>query len=130
MWDLVYALGRVAVAPLFILSGFGKLTNIAGTAQAIAGKGLPYAQIFAVGSGLLELIAGILIVLGLKTRWCALLLAIFTAVATYYFHNFWDLDGAARNAQQIQALKNLAALGALLMLAAAGPGRFAVDSRP
>lgn len=130
MWDALYALGRVAVPVMYVLAGFGKLMNPAGVTAMIAGKGLPMAQMLAVGTGVFELVAGLMLAIGFKTRWAALALFVFTAVATYLFHPFWMLEGAARMAQQTAALKNLTAMGALLMLAAAGPGRFSVDGRP
>ena len=42
-------------------------------------------------------------------------------------HAFWGMDGAARAMNQTQALKNLAIMGGLLMLAVVGPGRYSVD---
>lgn len=130
MWDALYALGRVALPVMYIVEGFGKLMNPAGAAAMFAKKGLPMAQMLAVGTGVFELVAGLMLVIGFKTRWAALALCVFTAFATYLFHPFWSLAGAARVAQQTAALENLAAMGALLMLAAAGPGRFSVDGRP
>ena len=47
--------GRVLLALMFILAGFGKLTDIAGTAGYIASGGLPMASALAVLVGLLEL---------------------------------------------------------------------------
>jgi uncharacterized membrane protein YphA (DoxX/SURF4 family) len=53
----------------------------------------------------------------------AFLLAIFTAAATYYFHDFWNMSGAARADNMIHALKNLSIIGALLVFVAMGSWR-------
>jgi len=47
----------------------------------------------------------------------ALLLVLFVAVTTFYFHNFWDMTGADRINNMIHALKNLSLIGGLLVIA-------------
>ena len=54
---------------------------------------------------------------------------ILTAAVTLMSHNFWTMTGEAYRLNQLSALKNLSIIGALLMLAATGPGRFAVGKR-
>jgi putative oxidoreductase len=127
MNDILYALGRVLVPVMFIVSGFGKIMNIQGPITAIGNKGLPQPTVLAWVVAVVELVGGIMILVGFKSRFAAVALLVFTAVATYYFHNFWTLEGAARQLQQNLALKNLAVMGALLMLMANGSGRLSVD---
>lgn len=126
MSDMLQSLGRIAVAALFIWSGFGKLTAPAGFAAMLAGKGLPMPKFLAYGAGALEFGLGILIAIGWQTGIAALALAAFSIVATLLAHKFWTMSGEAYRVNQVQALKNIAIIGALLMLAASGPGRFAV----
>ncbi len=66
---------------------------------------------------------GLLILIGYKTRWVALILLLFTAGTIVISHNFWALEGAAAMAQRTQALKNLGIMGGLLFYFAAGSGR-------
>lgn len=129
MNDILYAVGRVLVPIMFIMAGFSKVMNIQGVVGAISSKGLPQPTALGWTVAIVELVAGVMILVGFKTRWAALALIVFTAIATFYFHNFWDLQGAARINQQNIALKNLAVMGALLMLMGAGAGRFSVDKR-
>jgi putative oxidoreductase len=69
-----------------------------------------------------ELIGGILLVVGWMTRWAALALAGFTFVAALFFHtNFSD------SMQMIQFMKNVAITGGLLVLFGQGPGRWSID---
>ena len=58
---------------------------------------------------------------GLAARWGALVLFVFTAAATFYFHNFWQMTGEAAAQNQIHALKNLSIMGALLLIVSGGP---------
>jgi putative oxidoreductase len=75
------------------------------------------------------LLGGVFVLLGFKTRRAALVLCVFTALTIYFAHSFWDMEGPARAANQAHALKNLAIMGALLMLAVMGAGRYSIDHR-
>jgi putative oxidoreductase len=134
MRDIAYSLARVAIPILFIVSGSGKLMNVAGIANHPAMKdfvnffgGIPSPIALGYLVALVELGAGVLVVIGWKTRWAALMLFIFTGYTILFVHHFWMLEGAVRAAQQSQALKNLAIMGALLLLAVVGAGRYSVD---
>ena len=125
--DAMLAAGRIAVAVIFVMSGLEKFMDLGGTAGAIASKGLPMPMVLAVLSAAAELGGGLLIVVGWQTRWVALALAIFTLVTAYFFHDFWHMEGAAREDNMIHALKNLSIFGGFLMLAAVGAGRYSID---
>lgn len=125
--DALLAVGRIVLAVMFILSGAEKAMDIAGTAAMIASKGLPMPQVLAVATAALELGGGLLIVLGWQTRVVALALGLFTLVAAYYFHDFWNKQGAEYTNNLIHAMKNLSVFGGFLMLAAVGAGRFSLD---
>jgi putative oxidoreductase len=76
-----------------------------------------------------DLIGGVLVLIGFLTRWAALALFVFVGLTIFFAHPFWDMEGAARAGNQAHALKNLSIMGALLMIAAMGAGRFSVDGR-
>jgi putative oxidoreductase len=113
--------GRVLVAAIFLISGFGKLGAYAATQSYMASQGVPGALLPLVIA--LELGGGVLVVAGLWTRAAALALAAFTILAALLFHaNFAD------PMQQIMFLKNLAIAGGFLLLAARGAGGWSVDA--
>lgn len=120
---------RLAVAAIFVHGGWGKLSGLEGTAAYIASKGLPAAELGALGAALLELGGGLAIALGVGTRWAALALAIFLVPATGLFHNPIGLEGAAAQMQWIQVYKNLAIAGGLLAFTAFGAGPLALEAR-
>jgi putative oxidoreductase len=117
------------LALMFILGGFAKVTGASSVAQVLAAKGFPQAVALSYASGAVELIGGLLIVIGYKTRSVALVLLAFTAGTVLIAHNFWAFEGAAYGQQRIQALKNLGIMGGFLLLACFGPGRISVDRR-
>ena len=62
-----------------------------------------------------------------KARWAALAIAVFTAVATVIFHNFWAMTGADAGMQRLMFMKNVSVIGGLLAVYAFGPGRLSID---
>jgi putative oxidoreductase len=69
-----------------------------------------------------------LIIIGWQTRLVALLLAIFCAVAAYFFHDFWHQPPGPQHVNNmIHFMKNLSMIGGFLMLCAAGSGRYSLD---
>lgn len=129
MTNALALIGRLLLAPMFLLSGYSKVGGFAGTAGWIASKGLPLPEVLTVAALVVEVGAGLMLVLGWKARWAALALAAFTALASYFFHNFWTLPPAEQMTQQLFFLKNLAVIGGLLLLAGFGPGGWSVDKR-
>ncbi len=127
--DALSLIGRILLAAIFVWSGFGKIGGFEGLAGQIASKGFPAAQAFAAATIVIEVGVGLMLVAGWKARWAALLLAVFTAIVTIFFHNYWAVPEAQKMMQQIQFMKNLALIGGLLMVTAFGPGRFSVDKR-
>lgn len=122
-------IGRVLLALMFILSGFGKLGDLAGTAGYIASGGLPFASLLAPVVGLLELLGGLAIVVGFQARWAALVLGLFTLAASVLFHKFWAVPADQAFVQQLLFMKNLSVAGGLFTVAALGAGALSVDAR-
>ena len=112
--------GRLLIAALFVLSGWGKISGYAATQGYMHSAGVPGGVLPLVI--LLELGGGIAIVAGFYTRLLALLLAAFCILAALLFH-----AGSPDMVQQIMFLKNLGLAGGFLFLVANGAGRLSVD---
>jgi putative oxidoreductase len=121
--------GRVLLALMFVLSGFGKLTDIGGTAGYIASGGLPAPAVLAVLVGLLELLGGLALMIGFQARWAALALGVFTLLASVLFHKFWAAAPDQQMVQQLMFMKNLAVAGGMFIVAALGAGPASLDVR-
>jgi putative oxidoreductase len=127
--DLAALIGRVLIAVLFVYSGYGKIGGFEGTAQALAGKGVPLPQVAAGIALAIELLGGLLLVIGWKARWAAVAIILFTIPATFLFHDYWNMVDAERQENEINFMKNIAIIGGALMVVAFGPGRYSVDRR-
>ncbi|WP_208512819.1 DoxX family protein [Variovorax paradoxus] len=127
--DTLALIGRILIAYLFIPAGIGKLMGFGGTVGYITSAGLPLPEVAAAVAIVIELGLGIALLLGFKTRWTAIVMAIFTVVTALFFHKYWAVPDAMKMMQQINFNKNMAIAGGLLAFAAFGPGRFSIDKR-
>ena len=126
-YDLALLLGRIALSALFIPGGLRKLMDLGAFTASLQKQGVPFAEILApLGAGV-EFLGGVAVLIGFQARVAALLLIVFTIIATLIAHRFWEFQGAARQMQQGQFFKNLAILGGFLALWVSGPGRYALD---
>lgn len=127
--DLALLLARLGLAALYIQSGWGKIFRFSGLSDQLAGVGFPLAPLVAILTILVELGCGLAVLIGYRTRLCALVLAAFTLLASVLFHDFWSYGGGERQMQTIQFMKNMGLAGGFLALVAAGAGRFSLDGR-
>jgi putative oxidoreductase len=125
--DWAALLGRVLLAGMFVISGYGKIPGFEGTTGYIAGEGLPMPQVLAAIAIAIEFGGGLAILLGWKTRWAALALVVFLVVITPIFHAYWASPPAEAMGQQINFMKNVSILGGMLLLFGFGPGGYSLD---
>ncbi len=114
----MHVVGRVLFAMIFIMSGMNhlmKANDMTGYAQS---KGLPAPKAAVLGSGLMILIGGVLVLLGWHRFIGAGLIAIFLVSAAFIFHAFWkETDPMAKTNEMGHFMKNMALAGAALLLA-------------
>ena len=122
--SIILLAARVLLAFIFIMSGWGKFFAIEGTAGYISSVGLPAATLLAWGAAIFELVAGLFVLVGFRTREAAWGLAAFSLFAGFMFH-FQPAD----QMQMISFMKNVAIAGGFLSLAVAGAGALSVDAR-
>ena len=121
--------GRILLSLVFLVAGYRKLMGVAASAGYFAKLGFPMPDVMVWVAVAIELGGGILLVLGWKARWAASLLALFTLIAAFAAHRFWEVDPAQYANQMNHFLKNLAIVGGMLFVAAVGPGALSVDGR-
>ena len=122
-------LGRLLLAALFLPAGISKLTGFSGTVGYISSVGLPLPEVGAALALIVEIGGGLALIAGFGTRLAALALAMFTLVASFFFHNYWGVAAEQQFVQQLLFFKNIAVAGGLFTLAALGAGAWSVDAR-
>lgn len=132
--------GRMSFAMIFILSGINKIIQWNDTEsgfvsllcdwhtysasynwlQNLFSDLLPYVTLIIVMATIIELIGGVLLFLGIKSRLAAFFILLFFVPTTILFHHFWFLEGFKREIQMIMFMKNIAIIGGLFMVLAGG----------
>lgn len=127
--DFVLLCGRILMAWIFIRSGYGKLfvQGIDAYSKTFPGRGLP--PMLAYVAVPAEFFGGVLLLIGLATRYVVGIMLIFMLVATFSSHAYWTMtDANAVRINDSAFWKNLAMIGGLLFLFVTGAGRLSVDA--
>lgn len=140
--NLAYALGRIFVPLIFLVAGVQRAMNVSELANLLATTGIPlpdeiqpylagvpkYEALAYLLAGI-EIVCALMVLVGLKARWGALILAIYAACTLIFVHHFWDMEGAALVQNRAEALKDLSILGGLLLIVAVGSGPGSIEQR-
>jgi putative oxidoreductase len=115
-------IGRIFLAAIFVMSGWGKVFGFTRTAEMMAGKGLPLASFLLVLTIIIEVAGSLMLLLGWHARWAALALFLWLIPVTLVFHRFWGIDAAQAQGQLIHFMKNTAIMGGMAYVMAFGSG--------
>lgn len=121
-------LGRILYSAIFLMSGPGHFTQK--SIGYAAAQGVPLASLAVPFSGALAIIGGLSILLGYKAKYGAWLLVLFLVPVTFMMHRFWGVaDPMMAMMQQVNFMKNIAMLGAALLIAYLGTGPLSLDDK-
>ena len=137
MSNLIALIGRICMSAVFIVYGIPKVMDSASVMNHPGAKrffdlvssGTPVPSWFGYFIGGVEILGGVAILLGIKTRWVAWLIVIYLVLITGFSHAYWLADAANVAAQKSNFFKNIAILGGYLILALHGPGAISFDGR-
>lgn len=132
--DIALLVARLTLAALFLPAGLQKLLHMDQFVALVSqyelfGHALPRPKFFAGVAVVVELGGGVMLLLGLFTRWAALALIAFLIVATAVSHRYWEFRGPERRAEQVEFQANVAIAAGLLALSVAGGGIMGLDRR-
>ena len=111
-----FLIARLCLAAVFFYSGVDKVWHWRSSIEEVRGDGLPCPAVFAGATVLTQLVGGGLVAIGLLASLGALLLAVFTVVATLLGHRFWLRRGAEFRHELTTSLEHVAIVGGLLLL--------------
>lgn len=115
-YDVLFLIGRIILGLFFINSGFNHFSNLNMIAGYAGSKKIPFPKFSVFVSGLFLLFGGLSILLGIYQVVGIILVIIFLLLAAFFIHNFWTLKKEQRQVDQVNFMKNIALVGALLMI--------------
>jgi putative oxidoreductase len=124
--DFLILCGRILMGWIFLQSGWRKLMDIPGFAQTMPRRDLP--EFLGYIAPPVEVLCGILILLGAATRYAALLVLLFTIFATFSSHRYWNFPEAQQGNQSSHFWKNISMMGGQILLFVTAGGRYSVDA--
>ena len=125
--NVLILIGRILLAWVFVGSAYGAITNFSGSVGYFRSLNVPAPELFTTTAVALEVLMSAGLILGIATRYCAILVFLFVLIATAIAHRYWEYPQAQQVAQYTNFLKNLAIIGGLLLLFVYGAGRFSID---
>ena len=127
MQNILILVARVLLVWLFVIFGWPKLSNFAGTVAYMGHVGAPVPMLAAIIAVAMEFFGGIAILLGVLTRPLALLYFVYTLSTALIGHHYWTMTGPARMMAEIGFYKNISIMGGFLLLYVTGAGAYSLD---
>ena len=117
---IIEFIGRVLLSVLFLIEGIGKIFMQEDVVMYMEDYGVP--GILFIPAIILEIVFPLLLIVGYKTKWVAVVMALFTFTVAIIFHtNF------SEGIQMILFLKDMAIAGGFLIIIAYGPSKISLD---
>jgi putative oxidoreductase len=116
---IVFFLGRILLGGYFIYNAYNHFKNRAGLSGYARMKGVPKPEIAVIVTGIMMLLGGLSVILGIEMVAGMWILIAFLVPTTIMMHAFWkEKDPQAKMNEQIAFSKNVAIIGALLIVIA------------
>jgi putative oxidoreductase len=126
--DVLILLGRILLAWVLVGVAYGAIINFAGSLSYFTSLKLPAPALFTWLALVLEIAISAGLILGIGTRYAAVLMFVFVVVATAIAHRYWEYPaGPQQIGQYNNFLKNISILGGALAIFVTGAGRFSLD---
>jgi putative oxidoreductase len=127
--DEALLIARILLAVLFLVFGWGKLTDYSGTVAYMTQVGAPLPSVAALVAMVIEFFGGIALILGVWTRPLAVLFAVFCLVSGLIGHRYWTMTGYEHFMNKINFYKNISLMGGFFLLYVTGAGKYSIDAR-
>lgn len=126
--EFTILIARICISSLFLWAGVAKIIEWKGTIEYMRSRHVQHTTLFLVLAVMLQIFGGLSILVGYHTHIGAILLIIFTIPAAVKMHAFWNFrDEDKRIIELSLFMKDVAILGALLLLIILGAGHFSFD---
>jgi putative oxidoreductase len=128
--DVLILIGRVMLAWVFVGVAYGAITNLAGSVAYFTSLKLSAPLVWTWAALVVEILISASLILGIGTRYGALLMIAFVVIATALAHRYWEFPaGPLQIGQYNNFLKNISIIGGAFAIFVTGGGRFSLDRR-
>ena len=127
---LLPLVARLLIVSEFVIALRGKIFGWEGQTAYMASHGMHFVAPLLAAALAIELLGSICVITGFKARGAAAVMAVYLAIVSVELHDFWNMTGNAGGLNETEFFKNLGMIGALMMIAVYGPGRWAITSCP
>ena len=119
---------RVLISAVFVQGALGKILGWSGQAAYMQSHGLPFVTPLLAAALVIEAAGVLCLLTGFAARPAAAVMFVYLIAVSFLLHDFWAASAASAGVLQTQFMKNMGIAGGLLLIAAYGPGRWAVRS--
>lgn len=117
--EISLLIGKILFGGYFIYSGLNHFRSTEMLAGYAKSKNVPMPKASVLLSGAMMVLGGLGVLLGMYVKISLALIAAFLLVASFAMHAFWkESDQAAKMGDMVNFTKNIALIGAILMLIA------------
>ncbi|MGG1948610.1 DoxX family protein [Trinickia sp. NRRL B-1857] len=125
----IILIARLALSVLFLWSGVMKVLGYGAFVGYLQAKGVPFVQIAAAIATAVEVIGGLMLIVGFLIRPLGLVMAVYTVATAVMGHDFWNVTSAAlEHDMVIHFWKNIGIAGGFLLLMVTGAGGASIDA--
>jgi len=125
-YGLLPLVARLLLVGEFLIAVNGKISGWSGQAAYMAAHRMHFITPLLGAALVIELLGSICLVSGFRARAAAAVMFVYLGIVSVQLHDFWNGTGNAAGMNQTEFFKNLGIMGGLLMVAAYGPGLWAL----
>lgn len=127
MKDTTDLIARFFIALIFLFEAYDSIAFFKNTKETMTGHGITWQQDMLLSIAIFLLIlGGILVLIGYRSRFGASLLLIYWVPVTFITHTWWNDPDLSQRQESIEFMKNIAIVGALLLIVVNGSGRYSI----
>jgi putative oxidoreductase len=113
--DILVLIARILFVGLFLSSGYGHLSQTQAMTGYAQSKGVPWARIMVLASGVLIIVGALMVLLGIWGDLGSLFLIAFLIPTAVLMHGFWkEKEPMGKVMEQVQFSKDIALAGGAL----------------
>ncbi len=127
MKNVVDLLGRILLSFIFLYDAYDSIFYFKDTKAKLTSYGLLWKQDWLiVGAIIFLVLGGLMLLFGYRPKLGAVLLLLYWIPVTFIVHAYWEYEEPTRRLQALLFTKNIAIMGALLLVWANGTGKFSI----